>query len=417
MNEASAKMDPQSPASAPQSRRALIFVLGVLTALGAASTDMYLPSLPSIGESLHASAASVQFTLATFMIGMGIGQLAYGPMSDRYGRRIPLMFGISLFVVASVACTYAPTIEALIATRFLQALGAAAGPVVARAVVRDLYTGREIARVLSLMMLVMGAVPILAPLAGGGLLLFFGWRAIFGALALFGLLALTLAAFAVPRTRATEHSGTLPQNFAALIADPLFVGGTVVGAFGASALFAYIASASFVFMTVFHFTPQEFAVTFGMNGAGFIGAAQLNRFLLARFSMAALRHCAALIMCVATSLLVLEVWWTHAGVETVAFTLFGCIASIGMLLPNATATALGNHAARAGVASSVIGATHFALAALVTVLLSALQDGSARWMAIVLVVCGFGALATSERLRRYASSSRAAATTYLETGP
>jgi hypothetical protein len=137
-------MYPQSPASKPQSRRYLIFVLGVLTALGAASTDMYLPSLPSIGESLHASTASVQFTLTTFMLGMGIGQLAYGPTSDRYGRRIPLLFGVSLFVIASVACAYAPTIEALIATRLLQALGAAAGPVVARAVVRDLYTGRDI---------------------------------------------------------------------------------------------------------------------------------------------------------------------------------------------------------------------------------------------------------------------------------
>jgi DHA1 family bicyclomycin/chloramphenicol resistance-like MFS transporter len=406
----------QSPALEPQSRRSLIFVLGVLTALGAASTDMYLPSLPSIGESLHTSPASVQFTLATFMMGMGVGQLTYGPMSDRYGRRVPVLFGISLFVVASLACAYAPTIEALIATRFLQALGAAAGPVVARAVVRDLYAGSDIARVLSLMTLVMGAVPILAPLAGGGLLLVFGWRAIFGALVLFGLLALTLAAFVVPRTRAMAHSGTLSQNLVALIADPVFVSATVVGAFGASALFAYIASASFVFMSAFHLTPQQFAGVFGLNGAGFIGASQLNRFLLARFSMSALRHGAALSMCVATSTLAVEVFWTHAGVGTVVFTLFGCIASIGMLLPNATAAALGNHAARAGAASSVIGATQFALAAGVTMLLGALQDGSARWMALVLVVCAFGALAASERLRRY-GSSRAAATTYLQAGP
>jgi DHA1 family bicyclomycin/chloramphenicol resistance-like MFS transporter len=396
-------MGSQLPVSEPQSRRYLILVLGVLTALGAASTDMYLPSLPAIGESLRASQASVQLTLATFMMGMGTGQLVYGPVSDRWGRRVPLVFGIALFVIASLACVYAPTIEALIATRFLQALGAAAGPVIARAIVRDLYSGQEIARVLSLMILVMGAVPILAPLAGGGLLVFFGWRAIFGALTLFGVLALTLAVFAVPRTRATEHSGTLSQNIAALIVDPMFVGGTAVGAFGAAALFAYIGSASYVFMTVYHFTPQEFGALFGINGAGFIAASQLNRILLARFSMSALRHFAAFVMCVTSSLLVVEVLWTHAAVWTVAFTLFGCIASVGMLLPNATATAIGNHAARAGVASSVIGATHFALAACIMVLLGALQDGSARWMALVLAACAFGACAASECLRRHTS--------------
>lgn len=404
-------MGQQLPAFEAQSRRYLIFVLGVLTALGAASTDMYLPSLPAIGESLRASPASVQLTLATFMMGMGTGQLAYGPVSDRWGRRLPLVFGISLFVIASLACAYAPTIEALIAARFMQALGAAAGPVIARAIVRDLYTGQDIARVLSFMMLVMGAVPILAPLAGGGLMLFFGWRAIFGALVLFGLVALALAAFAVPRTRTLEPTGTLSQNVVALIGDPMFVGGTIVGAFGAGALFTYIASASFVFMSVYHFTPQQFAVLFGINGAGFVGASQLNRVLLARFSMSALRHFAALVMGVASSLLAVEVLWTHASVWAVAFTLFGCIASIGMLLPNATATAISNHAARAGVASSVIGASHFALATGIIILLGALHDGSARGMAVLLVVCAFGAFAVSERLRRQMSCGGSGATT------
>jgi MFS transporter, DHA1 family, multidrug resistance protein len=382
---------------AVESRKFLTLVLGVLTAFSAISTDMYLPSLPAIGVSLNASAATVQLTLATFMVGMGIGQLVYGPVSDRWGRRPPLLFGISLYILASVACVFAPNIEALIGARFLQALGGAAGPVLARAIVRDLYSGKDIARVLSLMMLVMGVAPILAPLAGGVLLGWYGWRAIF---AVFGLLALALAAIAIPRARAIAQSGTLPQNLVSLIADRGFVSSTLAGSFGAATLFAYIGGSSFVFIGVYHLTPQEFALLFGCNAAGFIAASQLNRVLLARFSSPAIAIGAALAMTSAALLLLLIVCFTRAPTLAVASALFICIACIGMLLPNTTAIALHNHAARAGVASSVLGATQFALAAIVLSLVGVLHDGTARPMACVIAGCACIAFGLSARLKR-----------------
>ena len=382
------------------SPRWLTFVLGVLTAFGAASIDMYLPSLPSIAASLAASPGSVQLTLSTFMAGMGVGQLAYGPVSDRWGRRTPLFFGITLYVLASIGCAFAPTIEVLIAARFLQALGAAAGPVLARAIVRDLFDGTEIARVMSLMMLVMGAVPILAPLAGGALLTAFSWRMIFGVLAVFGIVAFALAYPSIPRSRTGPSPDTLQRNFGALTADPVFISAMLAGTFAGAALFAYIGSASFVFMTVYHFTPQTFALVFGLNAAGFIGASQLNRMLLARVPMASLRHVAAIALAIGSVLLLLEVYLWSAPVALLAPTLFAVLASIGMLLPNANAAALMNHASRAGLASSVMGASSFALAAVVTSLPGALHDGTARPMVLAIATCAFLTLAMSEWLRR-----------------
>jgi DHA1 family bicyclomycin/chloramphenicol resistance-like MFS transporter len=396
----------KAPTTAPPSRW-LTFVLGVLTAFSAASIDLYLPSLPAIGSALRAPPGSVQLTLSTFMIGMGIGQLVYGPASDRWGRRRPLFAGILLYVAASIACAWAPSIEVLIGARFVQAFGAAAGPVLARAIVRDLFEGTDVARVLSLMMLVMGVVPILAPLAGGTLLTWFGWRAIFGVLAVFGLCALTLAAIAIPRTNATRTTDTLGRNFGKLIADPAFVHATLAGMFGAAALFTYIGSASFVFMSVYAFSPQQFGLMFGLNAAAFIGASQLNRLLLARVPMAALRHRAAIAMAVASAVLVIEAYFLGARVSVITAALFVTLGSIGMMLPNATAAALMNHAALAGLASSLIGSSHFAMAAVVTSLPGAFHDGTARPMAIVIAVCAWLAVAMSARLNRLTRRSSA----------
>lgn len=384
----------EQPAIEVEDRRYLTFVLGVLTAFGAASIDMYLPSLPSIGQSLHATPGLVQLTLATFMVGMGIGTLFYGPAADRLGRRRPLLVGISVYTLASIGCASAPSIELLIAMRFLQALGAAAGPVIARAIVRDLYAGRDVARVLSLMMLVMGAVPILAPLAGGTLLAVSGWRSIFVALTAFGLVAGGLAINTVPDMRTTASTGTLRQNVGILIADRTFVSGTLVGGFGSACLFTYLASVSFVFMTVYSFTPHEFALVFGLNAAGFIGASQLNRVLLARYPMTTLRNVAVSGLCVAASALSLAVYFGHAPVSVVELCLFCCMPCIGMLIPNCSALALTHHAARAGVASSVIGATHFALSGPVMSLIAALEDGTVKPMAVVLPSCAFASLAS-----------------------
>lgn len=185
-------------------------MLGVLTAFGPLSIDMYLPSLPVIGVSFQTTAARVQLTLATFMFGMGLGQLIYGPLSDRYGRRRPLLAGVSLYCVSSLGCALAPRIELLIGLRFLQALGGAAGPVIARAVVRDIFEGAEIARVLSIMTLVMGAAPILAPVLGGAVLAAAGWRAIFTVLTGLGVLAGARVRIRATQARPAANGGAAP---------------------------------------------------------------------------------------------------------------------------------------------------------------------------------------------------------------
>jgi MFS transporter, DHA1 family, multidrug resistance protein len=373
----------------------LTFVLGALTAFGPLSIDMYLPSLPSIQRALSTSPAAVQLTLASFMVGMGCGQLVYGPLSDRLGRRRPLLWGVTLYALSSLACAFAPNVQVLIGCRFVQAAGGAAGPVIARAVVRDRYAGREIARVLSLIMLVMGAAPILAPLAGGAILELSGWRSIFLVLAAIGVVAFLLVLAAIPSAGPSAASAPLGQSVAALFADRRFVAGALAGGFAQATLFTYISSAPFVFMTVQHVSPRLFAGLFGLNAAGFILASQLNRLLLNRVEMQRLEFRAALALCAAAAALLFVVWPGSRGVPPLAASLLACTASLGFILPNSTALALERHAQRAGVASSLLGAFQFGAGALGAALAGALSDGTALPMAAVMAGCACLTLAAS----------------------
>jgi DHA1 family bicyclomycin/chloramphenicol resistance-like MFS transporter len=370
-------------AAAPSEARhgVVICVLGVLTAFGPLSIDMYLPSLPMIGVSFQTSAARVQLTLATFMFGMGLGQLVYGPLSDRYGRRRPLLAGVALYCVSSLGCALAPRVEALIALRFLQALGGAAGPVIARAVVRDMFAGAEIVRVLSIMTLVMGAAPILAPVLGGAVLAAAGWRAIFMVLTGLGVLALCLAFVFVPRRRAPQPTTALHESIRLLLRDRRFVVSALAGSFGQVILFAYISSAPFVFMNLLHMNAHDFALLFGMNATGFIASTQCNRFLLRRFSIAGIACAAALWLCAAHVVLLLAAYVWFPDTTRFAAALFVCVIGLGLLFPNVTALALERHASLAGLASSLMGALQFGSGALAAALVA---DGqSARpmvWM-------------------------------------
>ena len=385
------------PASGPQSSRTLIFSLGVLSAFAPISIDMYLPSLPSIGVDLQADAAEVQLTLATFMFGMGIGQLIYGPLSDRYGRRKPLMCGIALYSLSSLGCALAPRIEALIALRFLQALGGAAGPVIARAVVRDLFSGPDIARVLSIMTLVMGAAPILAPVLGGAVLAAAGWRANFFVLTFVGVCAAALAYWQLPRARGAEPSAALAHNLLRLLKDRRFVTSALAGASAQVTLFAYISSAPFVFMHLHRMAAHEFALLFGANAAGFIAATQSNRLFLRRFTIASIARGAAAWMCIA-HLGLLTV--TYLGVDTLSFagTLFLCVIGLGLVFPNSTALALQGHADIAGLASSVLGAVQFGTGAIAAAVVA---DGESAYpMVIAMCIGALGALMMTSLLVR-----------------
>jgi MFS transporter, DHA1 family, multidrug resistance protein len=377
--------------------RTLIFALGVLSAFAPISIDMYLPSLPSIGLSLQASAAEVQLTLATFMFGMGLGQLIYGPLSDRYGRRTPLFWGIALYVLSSLGCALAPRVEVLIALRFVQALGGAAGPVIARAVVRDLYSGPDIARVLSIMTLVMGAAPILAPLLGGAVLAFAGWRAIFFVLTGAGVAAAALAHWQLPRTPVLQPSAALADNLLRLLRDKRFTSSALAGACAQVTLFAYISSAPFVLMSLHRVDAQQFAVLFGVNAAGFIGATQSNRLFLRRFPLAAIARGAALWLCVAHAGLFAL---TYLGVGPLGFSasLFTCVIGLGLIFPNVTAIALQGHADIAGLASSVLGAVQFGAGAIAAAVVA---DGQSAYPMVV-AMCGGAvcALVATSRLLR-----------------
>jgi DHA1 family bicyclomycin/chloramphenicol resistance-like MFS transporter len=377
----------------------LTFVLGTLTAFGPLSIDMYLPSLPTIQRALSTSPAAVQLTLASFMVGMGFGQLVYGPLSDRLGRRGPLLWGVLLYTLSSLACAFAPSVNVLIGCRFVQAAGGAAGPVIARAVVRDLYSGREIARVLSLMMLVMGAAPILAPLLGGVVLEWAGWRAIFFVLTGIGVAAFGLVLLAIPSAAPSGELRPLHQDIAALFRDRRFVAGVLAGGFAQASLFTYISSAPFVFMTVHHVSPRVFAGLFGLNAAAFISASQLNRVLLRRFEVHRIEFSAAVALCVATAMLTVVAWNAPLGVPPLAAALFCCTASLGMILPNAVALALEEHAQRAGVASSVFGGFQFSAGALGAAVAGALSNGTALPMAWVMAACALLTMVASAVLR------------------
>jgi DHA1 family bicyclomycin/chloramphenicol resistance-like MFS transporter len=378
--------------------RRLAIILGALTAFGPLSIDMYLPSFQAIARELAASAAQVQLTLAVFFGGLGLGQALYGPISDRYGRRRPLCAGLALFVLASAACALTRSIEGLVAWRFVQSIGGCAGVVIARAVVRDRFDDRESARVYSLLMLIMGLAPILAPLAGGQILVLFGWRAIFWALAAFGLICLAAALFALgeslpPERRAGGGSREALRVYGRLLRDRAFMRYNLSGALVISGMFAYIFGSPFVFMQIYGVRPERYGWLFGLNSLGLIAASQLNRALLARFAGGGILP-RALVVTAAAGVALLAAASTGAGgLPGLLLPLFVYISSLGFVLPNVLAAALAHQGRHAGSAAALLGTVQFGAGAVVGMLLGALGNGTAVPMAGLIAACGLSALA------------------------
>jgi DHA1 family bicyclomycin/chloramphenicol resistance-like MFS transporter len=375
----------------------LAMLLGALTAFGPLSIDMYLPSFQAISRDLAASPAQVQLTLAVFFVALGIGQAFYGPLSDRYGRRRPLCFGLGLYVLASAACALARSIEALVAWRFAQAIGGCAGMVIARAVVRDRFDEREAARFFSLLMLVSGLAPILAPSLGGQILVFFSWRAIFWTLAGFGLLCFVAVAFLLPESlpperRAQGGVGEALRVYARLLRDRAFMRYALSGALVVSGMFAYIFGSPFVFMQIFGLRPERFGWIFGSIALGLISASQLNRALLARVAGAGVLSRALVVTAAAGIVLLIMAWTGAGGLPGLLVPLFVYIASLGFVLPNVIATALASQGTNAGTASALLGTLQFGAGATVGMLLGALGDGTAVPMAALIAACGLSAL-------------------------
>jgi MFS transporter, DHA1 family, multidrug resistance protein len=378
--------------------KTLALILGALSAFGPLSIDMYLPSFAAISRDLEASQAQVQFTLAVFFGGLGLGQAFYGPISDRYGRRRPLCFGVTLFVLAGAACALARSIEGLMAWRFLQSIGGCAGIVIARAVVRDRFDERESARVFSLLMLVMGLAPILAPLIGGQILVLFGWRAIFWTLAGFGLACLTAVILVLGESLPSERrtAGGLSDAlrvYARLLSDRAFMRFNLSGALAIAGMFAYIFGSPFVFMQIHGVRPDRYGWLFGLNALGLIGASQLNRMALGRVAGAGILSRALYVTAAAGLALLIEAWTGAGGLPALLLPLFVYIASLGFVLPNVTAAALAPQGRNAGSASAMLGTVQFGAGAVVGMLLGALGDGTAVPMAALVAACGLSSLA------------------------
>ena len=372
----------------------MVLVLGALIALGPATIDMYLPALPTLGEDLAASPAAVQLTLTGTLVGLGLGQLVLGPVSDAVGRRLPVLVGTAVHVLASLLCIVAPTVAVLGGLRLLQGLAAAAAAVVATAVVRDLYSGTAAAVVLSRLMLVLGAAPVLAPTVGGELLRLTDWRGVFGALAVLGALLLLLAAVALPETlppsrrRPGTVAGTL-RGYRTLLRDRTYVGLVVVAGTAMGALFAYVSGSSFVLQEQYGLDEQQFGLAFGAGAVFLIGTTQLNvRLLRTRSPQRVLATGLALGTLAAVVLLFLAV--ADAGLVPLLLGLWAVLASVGLVMPNAPALALSRHGEAAGTAAALLGALQFAVGALAAPLVGLLGTDA---VAMALVMLGATAVA------------------------
>ncbi|MCG2841969.1 multidrug effflux MFS transporter [Sandaracinobacter sp. RS1-74] len=346
-----------------------ILLAGSLTAFGALSIDLYLPALPSIARDFGATAAAAQFTVSAFLAGMAIGQLGFGPLSDRVGRRLPLLAGILLYTLASLALVFAPSIETLSAGRFVQGLGACAGVVISRAVVRDRFDTTESARLFSLTFLVLAVAPMLAPTLGAGLMHLFGWHSIFLVLVAFGLAVGAAVFFGLPESlspeAAAQAAGESPLgSYWAALKDPHVLGFVGAGALNGASLFAYIAASPALFMEHFHQPPSAFGWIFALNALGLVFTTQINRRLLLRFPPDVVARRGSLAALGFAAILLLLALFGQAGLGVTMALLFLGLGSYGFVSANSSALALGAMPERAGAISALIGAGAFAFGAL-----------------------------------------------------
>jgi MFS transporter, DHA1 family, multidrug resistance protein len=385
----------------------LVIVLGAVNAIGPLSIDMYLPAFPDLARGLHTGASQVQLTLTACVAGLALGQLVVGPVSDRLGRRLPLIAAMTVYAVASLCCSIAPSAPVLMALRFVQGLAGAGGVVIARAVVRDLHTGAAAVRLFSSLMLVTGLAPILAPLAGGQVLTVTSWRGIFVVLAVLSALFAVLVAAGLretlPPERRSDHGlrRTL-QTMRALLRDRWFVGHALAGGLGFGALFAYISGSSFVLQGIYGVSPQLYSVLFAMNGLGLIAGSQVNARAVGRFGPARLLRGGLLTIAGSAGTLLAVVLAGGLGVWAVLVPMFVIVSSLSFVLPNSTALALADHAAVAGTASALLGVGQFLIGAAVAPLVGAGGTQSAVPMAAVMTGVALAALAA----RRAAGARR-----------
>ncbi len=364
-----------------------------MSAFGALSFDMYLPAFPTIAADLRVSPAAVQLTLTVALIGIALGQFVMGPLSDRWGRRRPIVAGTALFFVSSALITVAPNIETMTALRLVQGFAGGIGIAISRAVVRDLYSGAEASRFFSRLTLVFGVAPVVAPTIGAAVLEFTSWRGVFALLALYGLTMVVVGWRFLPETLPVERRRTgglaeVGRGFRVLAADRRFWGYTAAQGLTFAGLFAYLSSGSFVLQEVYGVSAQAYGLIFGMNALGLVAVGQLNARLVGRRTPRALLF-AALAGAVAAGILMIGGAGLHSLTIVVAM-LFVYIASLGMVAPNSTALALDGHAQMAGTAAALMGAVQSVIGAIAGPIVAAL--GASSGMPMAAAMFGFAAL-------------------------
>ncbi|MER7193642.1 multidrug effflux MFS transporter [Streptomyces flaveolus] len=376
-------------------------VLGGLTATPPLAMDMYLPSLPEVTESLHAPAATVQLTLTACLAGMALGQLVVGPMSDKRGRRRPLLTGLAVYVVATALCALAPTVELLVAFRLAQGLAGAAAIVIARAVVRDLYDGVAMARFFSTLMLISGVAPVVAPLIGGQILRVTDWRGVFVLLTVVGVLLGGVVWAKLPETlpEAERHAGGVGdtlRSMRGLLADRAFTGYMLAGGFAFASLFAYVSASPFVVQEIYGASPQTFSLLFGLNSIGLVVVGQINgKVLVGRVGLDRVLGIGLLVVvAAATALLLMTLGvFGEVGLAPVAAALFVLMSAMGISLPNTQALALMRVKQSAGSASALLGTSSFLIGAIASPLVGIAGKDTALPMAIVQLGAALVALA------------------------
>ncbi|RYC17584.1 multidrug effflux MFS transporter [Ciceribacter ferrooxidans] len=394
-------------------KASLPIVLGLLTAVGLFAIDMYLPALPEIGQGLHAGSGTVQASLVSFFVAMALSQLIYGPVSDMIGRKKPLYFGLSLFSIGAIGCALSPSIEWLVAFRALQGVGACAGAVICRAIVRDLFTGVAAAQLMSRLLLVFSVSPILAPLAGSAVTLAASWRAIFWVMVLAAALGAVLVTLLLPETRSEEARsqssfGSALASYGTLLRDPYYLGLVLIASFGMASYMIYVANSSFVLIEHYGLSPSLYSVVFAMNAVSFIGASQMNGRLSRRFGLRRLIRIAVAGFALASTMLFVAFASGFGSLPALSALLFVAYGFLGMVIPTSAVLALESHGRIAGTASALMGTLQFVTASSVIGVASLFFDGTAMPMVTTIAACSLTVLFLAALTLRPAAAAETA---------
>ncbi len=390
-----------------------ILVLGMMTAIGPFSIDMYLPAFADIAADLHTTVGHLSLSLSSFFIGISIGQFIYGPLLDRFGRKKPLYVGLVIYLIASALCAFVENADMLIALRFLQALGGCAGMVASRAMVRDIFSVADNAKVFSMLMLVVAVSPIIAPTLGGFVTVELGWHYIFVILSLMALVMILAIHFGLPESKQPDPDYSLKpaaifKNFGLVLREPQFFTYAFTGAIGAAGLYAYIAGSPTVFLELFKVTEKQYGFIFALVAGGLILATQINNLLLRNYKSEQIIPVALLLQCLAGICLFVGALSGWTGLTSSIVLLLVYLSCQGFIFPNSSALSMAPFSKHAGSASALMGGVQMGLGALSSSLVSLFSNGTALPMASIMAICAISSfifLIIGNRIIRYKAST------------